>query len=105
MEKTYRFEEIYTSLDLTESSNWEDFTVAYQRESNRKLPFKCTIFDEAPQEVKNPFSGDSCMLDPDAIAVYDMITGGNLTGNYEIVRQGCDWFREHFPKEYMILLD
>ena len=45
------------------------------------------------------------MLEPDAVAVYDMIAGGNLTGDYEIVRQGCDWFRKHFPKQYMILLD
>lgn len=71
----------------------------------RKLPFHCEIYDSRPVKVLNPLSGESCMLEPDAVAVYDCITGGNLTGNYDIVRKGCSWFREHYPKEYMILLD
>ena len=70
-----------------------------------KLPFKCMILDNEPVEVTNPFSGQSCMLVPEAVAVYDCITGANLTGNYSIVRKGLDWFMEHFPEEYMILLD
>ena len=45
------------------------------------------------------------MLEPDAIAVYDSIKGAELLKEYEIVRQGVQWFRKHFPKEYMILLD
>lgn len=71
----------------------------------RKLPFKCMILDNAPVEVRNPFSGQSCILEPDAVAVYDSIMGGNMTGNYNIVEKGCNWFRKHFPAEYMILLD
>ena len=70
-----------------------------------KLPFKCMILDNEPVEVTNPFSGQSCMLVPEAVAVYDCITGANLTGNYDMVRKGLDWFMEHFPEEYMILLD
>ena len=70
-----------------------------------KLPFKCMILDNEPVEVTNPFSGQSCMLVPEAVAVYDCITGANLTGNYDMVRKGLDWFMEHFPQEYMILLD
>ena len=70
-----------------------------------KLPFKCMILDNEPVEVTNPFSGQSCMLVPEAVAVYDCITGANLTGNYDMVRKGLDWFIEHFPQEYMILLD
>lgn len=88
-----------------EEDTWEKFTVEFVKKSGRKLPFACTIFDETPEKVTNPFSGEHCMLEPDAIAVYDMISGGNLTGEYEIVRQGCNWFRKYFPKEYMILLD
>lgn len=73
--------------------------------TTRKLPFECTIYDEAPVEVTNPFSGEACMLEPDAVAVYDTIMGANMTGRYDLVRKGCEWFRKHFPKEYMILLD
>ena len=71
----------------------------------RKLPFDCMILDDAPVEVQNPFSGESCMLEPDAAAVYDTIRGAEMFGQYQTVRKGLDWFRKHFPAEYMVLLD
>ena len=71
----------------------------------RKLPFECMILDSEPVEIRNPFSGQSCILEPDAVAVYDCIMSGNLTGNYKRVEKGCNWFRKYFPAEYMILLD
>ena len=40
----------------------------------RKLPFACVILDSEAVEVRNPFSGASCMLEPDAVAVYDCIS-------------------------------
>lgn len=70
-----------------------------------KLPFSCAILDLEPVEVRNPFSGEACVLTPEAVAVYDTITGANMTGDYKTVRLGLDWFRKHFPKEYMVLLD
>ena len=70
-----------------------------------KMPFECAILDLAPVEVRNPFSGQSCVLTPEAVAVYDTISGANMMGDYKMVRQGLDWFREHFPEEYMVLLD
>jgi hypothetical protein len=73
--------------------------------TERKLPFDCMVFDKEPVEVKNPFSGQSCILEPDAVAVYDCISGANMMGDYKTVRKGLDWFRKHFPQEYMILLD
>jgi hypothetical protein len=73
--------------------------------TERKLPFDCMVFDKEPVEVKNPFSGQSCMLEPDAVAVYDCISGANMMGDYKTVRKGLDWFRKYFPQEYMILLD
>lgn len=73
--------------------------------TERKLPFECMILDTEAVEVKNPFSGQSCMLEPDEIAVYDCITGANLTGDYDMVRKGLDWFRKYNPTAYMILLD
>jgi len=73
--------------------------------SKRKLPFECVILDSEPVEVFNPFSGESCMLEPDAVAVYDVIRGAERFGHYPTVRKGLDWFRKYFPAEYMILLD
>jgi hypothetical protein len=70
-----------------------------------KLPFKCEIYDTEPVFVENPFSGRGCTLTPEAVAVYDVIRGAEMLGQYELVRQGLDWFREHFPAEYMTLLD
>ena len=53
----------------------------------------------------NPFSGESIELTPEAVAVYDIIRGCELFGDYEGVRKGLDWFRQYYPKEYMVLLD
>jgi len=70
-----------------------------------KMPFECAILDFEPVEVRNPFSGQACTLTPEAVAVYDCITGANMIGDYKTVRLGLDWFRKHFPEEYMVLLD
>ena len=60
----------------------------------------------------SPYSGQSCVLQPTAIAVYDAIKGAEMLaessgedGLYDTVRKGLDWFRKHYPKEYMVLLD
>jgi len=45
------------------------------------------------------------MLEPIAVAVYDAIKGAEMLNYYETVEAGIDWFREHYPKEYMVLLD
>jgi hypothetical protein len=73
--------------------------------NGRKMPFEAYIWDTEPQEVENPFTGDKCMLEPDAVAVYDMVKGAEMLGQHDLVRKGIMWFREHFPKEYRILLD
>ncbi len=72
---------------------------------SRPLPFECLILDSEPVSVTNPFSGESCMLPEDAVAVYDMVMGANMFGKYDLVRDGCAWFRKYFPTEYMVLLD
>ena len=72
----------------------------------RKLPFDCdTSLDTEPVEVQNPYSGEKYTLEPDAVAVYDVIKGAESMGMHKIVQQGCAWFREHEPKAYMVLLD
>ena len=70
-----------------------------------KLPFECLVLDTEPVEVKNRFSGEGVMLAPEAVAVYDTIMGCEMTGDYKTMRKGLDWFRRHFPAEYMVLLD
>jgi hypothetical protein len=78
---------------------------ASKEHPDRPLPFDCSIWDTEPVMVENRFGGDSCLLPPDAVAVYDCIQGAEMTGNYEMMQKGLDWFRQHFPKEFMILLD
>jgi hypothetical protein len=73
--------------------------------TNRKLPFDCMILDKVPVEVQNPFSGETCMLEPDAVSVYDTIKGSEMIGDYKTVQKGLEWFAKYFPKEYMVLLD
>ena len=68
-------------------------------------PFEVEIIDTEPVEVKNPFSGEKAILQPTAVAVYDCIKGAEMMGEYETVEKGIDWFIEHYPKEYGVLLD
>ncbi len=68
-------------------------------------PFPVEIVDVKPVEVSNPFSGEKVKLHPTAIAVYDCIKGAEMLEEFDTVRKGLDWFREHYPKEYMVLLD
>ena len=70
-----------------------------------KLPFDCILYDKVPVKVANPYTGESCMLTPEAVAVYDVIKGAEMANNFDLVRKGLDWFREHFADEYMVLLD
>ena len=90
------------------------------QEKNRPMPFPdADIKDEHPATVSNPFSGASILLDPQEIAVYDVIMGANVTAEmmsaegkykeadalYKDVRKGSDWFRKYNPKAYMVLID
>ena len=80
-------------------------------------PFKDAMIPEGPEEIANPFSGEKCVLEPHAVATYDVIKGAELTASmgmlseekteemWQLVREGISWFREHYPAEYMTLLD
>ena len=68
-------------------------------------PFEVEIIDTEPVEIKNPYSGQKATLQPTAIAVYDCIKGAEALGEMDTVRQGIDWFTEHYPDAYMKLLD
>jgi len=68
-------------------------------------PYEVEIVDKAPVEVTNPFSKQKVMLEPIAVAVYDCIKGAEILGEYDTVQKGLDWFIEHYPEEYGVLLD
>lgn len=68
-------------------------------------PFKGLRIGSEPETISNPYSGESVLLDPLAVAVYDTIKGAEVVEDYPMVRKGLDWFRKHYPAEYMVLLD
>jgi len=91
-----------------------------------KLPFKLTrglSQSTAMVERTNPFSGRSITLPGFAAAVYDHTVYLNHAAEemdaitnqkpgfsdnqdeWQKVRNGLDWFRQYFAKEYMVLLD
>ena len=47
-----------------------------------KLPYKDIFIGEANEYITNPFSGEGCMLKPEAVAVYDTIKGCEMFGDY-----------------------
>ena len=68
-------------------------------------PFPVEIIDVKPVEVTNPFSKQKVTLQPTAVAVYDCIKGAEMMEDFDMVQKGLDWFIEHYPKEYGVLLD
>ena len=63
------------------------------------------VYDKEPVEVRNPFSGESAVLSPEEAAVYDLIKGAEMCGDYDIVRKGINWFMNKNAEAYMTLLD
>jgi hypothetical protein len=68
-------------------------------------PFDGLYIGSESEVISNPYSGESVLLDPLAVAVYDTIKGAEATENYSMVRKGLEWFRKNYPEEYMVLLD
>ena len=88
-----------------------------------KLPFEIKTHSTAMVKRTNPLSGESTTLPGFAAAVYDytmyksyeMEQVDRLTNQtpgfsdnqdgWQIVRNGLNFFRQYFAKEYMVLLD
>ena len=90
-----------------------------------KLPYDLTAGETSTELVtrQNPFSGESIQLPEFAAVIYDHIIRLNLKAeikdkamgmesgfsdnqnDWQLVRNGLDFFRRHFAKEYMVLLD
>lgn len=58
-----------------------------------------------PETVKNPFTGETCVLCPEAVALYDFIKGAEMVSDSEGVTLGIGLFIKNWAREYMVLLD
>ena len=77
-----------------------------------KLPYDLKDGELSTELVtrQNPFSGRSIELPEFAAVVYDRATNqkpgfSDNQDDWQLVRNGLDWFRQHFAREYMVLLD
>jgi len=72
-----------------------------------KMPFEIDPLDldTMERDAANHFSGETTTLPQFAYAVRNAILGAELQSDYPKVRKGLDWFRQHFAKQYMVLLD
>ena len=69
------------------------------------VPFDCQIYPEKKVTIANRFSGEETTLPGYAAAGYDTIIGAEMTENWDVVRAGLDWFKQHFAAQYMVVLD
>ena len=69
------------------------------------MPFNCSVYQDKVVKIKNRFTGEETEMPGYAASVYDTIIGAERFEAWEIVRAGIDWFRQHFPKQYMVVLD
>ena len=78
-------------------------------EPARHLPFKIMITDPASkhamEEVKNPYSGESCQLPRYAVAVYERIKDAEFKEDFKTMQRGITWFQKYFTPQYYTLLD
>jgi len=90
-----------------------------------KLPYDLKLGELSTELVtrQNPFSGQSIQLPEFAAVIYDNVIQLNLKAerkdratnqkpgfsdnqdDWQLVRNGLNFFRQHFAKEYMVLLD
>tara|TARA_R110002020_G_scaffold292687_1_gene508067 strand:- start:154 stop:459 length:306 start_codon:yes stop_codon:yes gene_type:complete len=99
-------------------------TITYKNKK-LKLPYDLVAGETSTEMVtrQNPFSGQSIELPEFAAVIYDTVIDLNLkaerkdaaTGqqpgfsehqdDWQKVRDGINFFRQYFAKEYMVLLD
>ena len=69
---------------------------------------------EVGDEVRNPYSGETALLDAAELSMYDAIKGAemvmlmgiaNMDRCVDVINQGKDWMLAKNPQAYMTLLD
>lgn len=69
-------------------------------------PYKdLMILDKEPVKVTNRISGQSIMLSPVEVAVYDTMMGAYRLGMYKEFDKGKYWFVKNNPEAYYTLID
>ena len=78
----------------------------------QKLPkwFNGEVYDKGAV-VQNRFGGDEIELNNVELSIYDFVMGATIVAEMGLdtdvmnLRRGLDWFRQHNPEAYMVLLD
>ena len=83
----------------------------------QKLPkwFDGEVY-EIGDEVRNPFSGETCLLTAEELSMYDLVKGAEMAlvmgvpfadhdECIDIIKKGGDWILANNPQAYMKLLD
>ena len=81
----------------------------------QQLPdwFKGEVY-ELGDEVSNPHSGETVLLDAAELSMYDCVKGAemimlmgaaDIDSCMDVINQGKDWFLAKNPQAYMTLLD
>jgi len=69
---------------------------------------------ELGDEVRNPYSGETVLLDAAELSMYDCVKGAEMAmlmgaadidQCIDVINQGKDWFLARNPQAYMTLLD
>ena len=75
--------------------------------------FEGTVY-ELGDEVANPYSGETALLDAAELSMYDAVKGAemvmlmgvaNIDSCIDVINRGKDWFLARNPQAYMTLLD
>ena len=85
-----------------------------KKEVKKQLPswFNGEVY-EIGDEVRNPYSGETALLDAAELSMYDcvkgaemaMLMGVDVDRCIDAINQGKDWFLAKNPQAYMTLLD
>ena len=84
--------------------NYKITNMKFQNQQQENLMCDLEVFDRS-EEIENPYSGVSCILCPEAVALYDYIKGCEMYGLKRTFQLAIDLFRFNWPDEYYKLLD
>jgi len=57
------------------------------------------------EKITNPYSEESCELEPRGVALHDFIKGCEALSHFTKTQQALTLFRKLYPSEYYTLLD
>ena len=85
-----------------------------KNKAKEQLPswFKGEVY-ELGDEVRNPYSGETVLLNAAELSMYDAVKGAEMAAVMgadidaciDVINQGKDWFLARNPQAYMTLLD